>query len=140
MPTFPYTRAALVLAESRYFGVKASCQKYRVPSSTYRDWKRRLETDDKLMTLYKNTAKELRNQWQESSVQTLNQAYLVIQEGLKHHPFRNSAKDPMEAQAWAKSMASLATMIKSMGDLAVSVDVLKEDEEQLNDFEDLLND
>lgn len=130
MPSFNYERASYILAEAMVFGKKSTCQKYSIPSRTYEYWRARLRTDGQLSELYQQALKELKQEWQEDSIKTLKKGLNVIYKGLNNNPLEQSPKDAREIEAHAKYLDSLSRIIKSVGDLAISTHVLKEDEEE----------
>ena len=129
MPTFNYERASIALAEGVLFGKKSTCEKFNIPNRTYDDWHVRLKTDEKLIKLYHEAVKELKQQWQEESIQTLRMALYIFRQGLENHPFSRQPKDVAEMEVWSKSMDSMAKAIKSIGDLAISGSFLNDDDD-----------
>lgn len=121
---FPYPRASLILAESNYFGRKATCQKYQVPSSTYDDWKARLKKDDQLIQMYNEELTKLREDWQEDTIRTLKKALSTVEQALINHPFKHEPKTVEERLVWAKNVEALAKVIGAVGDMAVGGHVL----------------
>ena len=128
MPAFPYNRAALVLAEAMYFGKKLACQKYKVPRTTYTNWNKRLQTDDKLAHLVATQSSALSQQWQGDTIRCLKQTLSCIEQALLNHPFSHKPQNAEEIELWSKSIVALAQMIKSLGDLTISSHVMLEDE------------
>lgn len=128
MPAFPYERAALVLAEARYFGKKLACQKYQVPRTTYTNWRKKLNSDDKLSEMVAIEAKALSEQWQGDTIICLKQTLFSIQTVLSNHPFPHPPQTTEEIELWAKSVEALSKIIKSLGDLTLGSHVLFEDE------------
>ena len=128
MPEFPYERAALVLAEAKYFGKKLACQKYQVPRTTYTNWKKRLGTDNKLASLVATESLALTQQWQSDTIICLKQTLFSIQKAMDNHPFSLKPQTVEEKELWAKHIEALSKMIKSLGELAISSHVLLEDE------------
>lgn len=129
MPNFPYSRAALVLAEASCFGKQLACSKYHVANSTYNDWKQRLGKDDKLAELYQETLSKLREEWQEDSIKALKKGLEIIYCGFENHPFEGKPVGDRQIEAWGRNIDALSKAIKSIGDLAISTHILKEDDE-----------
>ena len=127
MPAFPYDRAALVLAEATYFGKKLACQKYTVPRTTYTNWKKRLQTDNKLANLVTIQSEALSKQWQGDTIRCLKLALNTIQEGLSKHPFSYQPQTAEEKELWGNNILALSKMVKSIGDLTIAGDVLNDD-------------
>ena len=128
MPAFPYERASFVLAEGTIFGKKSACERFNVIGRTYDDWNSRLKTDEKLRRMYEDCLKEIKQEWQEDAVKALKLSLRTICQQLEFHPITRSPESVEEIEAWAKSMDSLAKIIKTVGDLTISTHVLKESE------------
>ncbi len=128
MPAFPYERAALVLAEARYFGKKLACQKYQVPRTTYSNWKKRLETDNKLAHMVATQSEALSQQWQGDTIRCLKQTLFSIQKAFDNHPFSHAPRTIEEKELWGKNVVALSKMITSLGNLVISSHVLLENE------------
>lgn len=129
MPNFNYERASHVLAEATLFGRKNVCQIYHVPQSTFDDWRKRSQTDEKLAELYNKALKELKQEWQQDSIKALKMALYIFRQGLENHPFSRQPKDIAEMEAWGKNMDAMAKSIKAIGDLAISGSVLNDDDD-----------
>ncbi len=121
---FPYPRASMILAESNFFGIKATCQKYKVPSSTYNDWKARLKKDDKLVQMYHEKLEKLREDWQEDTIRTFKIALSTLDQALINHPFNHQPQTVQERLTWAKNVEAVAKVITAVGEMAVGGHVL----------------
>ncbi len=129
---FPYRRAALILAEAQFRGVKGTITRHAVSRGTYDFWLQRLKNDDKLKKLYQEFLEKITSSWQAEALQTLKAAMEVTCLGLKNNPFQQVPKKEREKEIWGKNMAAMANVLKTIGDLNISTFVLMEDSEEEN--------
>lgn len=128
MADFPYTKASIVIAHAKLFSKRKACDIYNVKSSTYDQWRNRLNSDEKLQQMCDHELKKLANQWQGETVTALKKGLQVANMAFDNHPFRLPPKTNRDIEAWAKAADSMSKLIKNIGDLAISTTVLNEED------------
>ena len=93
-------------------------------TSQHLDWQSRLKKDDKLIQMYNEVLKKLKEDWQEDTIKTLRNALLTVDQALLHHPFKHEPKTVEERLTWAKNMEAMAKVIKAVGEMAIGGNVL----------------
>lgn len=129
MPEFPYRKASIVLAHGKLFTKKKACNIYNIKSSTYDQWRNRLNYDAKLQEMCDCELNKLANQWQGETVTALKKGLEVATQAFDNHPFRLPPRTNRDTEAWAKAADSMSKLIKSIGDLAISTTVLNDDDD-----------
>jgi len=99
----------------------------KFPRTTYTNWKKRLQTDNRLAHLVTIQSEALSKEWQSDSIKCLKKALFTIQEGLSKHPFFHQPQTIEEKELWGTNILALSKMVKSIGDLTIAGDVLNDD-------------
>lgn len=115
---FPYTRAALVLAEAEVFGDKKAREKHGVPRRTLWDWRQRAKKEPKLAERVSQEIQELLRGWRNDTILGYRAAIATNIDFLKS----------IKPNGDPKTLLALNDTLRAYGDLVVANVVLEEDE------------